>query len=126
MFNESVVANEEGLRQLGFVLETLGVELVVTHSPGWYDSIGEGSIGTSHMDMVCMVPDERVIVLAPHLVNYGFVRWLMERDYRIVEVPRRRVLGPRGERRHARAREGRDQPRLADGRRGARAARTSR
>ena len=82
-----MVANEEGLRQLGFVLETLGVELVVTHSPGWYDSIGEGSIGTSHMDMVCMVPDERVIVLAPHLVNYGFVRWLMERDYKIVEVP---------------------------------------
>ena len=39
------------------------------------------------MDMVCMVPDDRVIVLAPHLVNYGFVRWLMERDYRIVEVP---------------------------------------
>ena len=34
-----------------------------------------------------MVPDERVIVLAPHLVNYGFVRWLMERDYKIVEVP---------------------------------------
>jgi len=26
-------------------------------------------------------------VLAPHLVNYGFVRWLKERDYRIVEVP---------------------------------------
>jgi N-dimethylarginine dimethylaminohydrolase len=37
--------------------------------------------------MVCLVPDERVIVLAPHLVNYGFVRWLMERDFRIVEVP---------------------------------------
>ena len=87
VFNESVVANEEGLRQLGFVLETLGVELVVAHSPGWYDSIGEGSIGTSHMDMVCLVPDERLIVLAPHLVNYGFVRWLMERDFRIVEVP---------------------------------------
>jgi N-dimethylarginine dimethylaminohydrolase len=87
VFNESVVANEEGLRQLGFVLETLGVELIVAHSPGWYDSIGEGSIGTSHMDMVCMVPDERVIVLAPHLVNYGFVRCLMERDYKIVEVP---------------------------------------
>jgi N-dimethylarginine dimethylaminohydrolase len=87
VFNESVVANEEGLRQLGFVLETLGVELVVAHSPGWYDSIGQGSIGTSHMDMVCLVPDERLVVLAPHLVNYGFVRWLMERDFRIVEVP---------------------------------------
>ncbi len=87
VFNESVVANEEGLRQLRFVLEGLGIDLVVTHSPGWYDSIGEGSIGTSHMDMVCLVPDRRVIVLAPHLVNYGFVRWLMERDFRIIEVP---------------------------------------
>ena len=47
----------------------------VLGKPGWYDSIGQGSIGTSHMDMVCLVPDERVIVLAPHLVNYGFVRW---------------------------------------------------
>ena len=42
VFNESVVANEEGLRQLAFVLDGLGVELVVTHSPGWYDSIGDG------------------------------------------------------------------------------------
>ena len=87
VFNESVVANEEVLRQLAFVLEGLGIDFVVTHSPGWYDSIGNGSIGTSHMDMVCLVPDRRVIVLAPHLVNYGFVRWLMERDFRIVEVP---------------------------------------
>jgi N-dimethylarginine dimethylaminohydrolase len=75
------------LRQLQFVLQGLGVDLVVTHSPGWYDSIGQGSIGTSHMDMVCLVPDRRLIVLAPHLVSYGFVRWLMERDFRIVEVP---------------------------------------
>jgi N-dimethylarginine dimethylaminohydrolase len=87
VFNESVVANEEGLRQLQFMLDNVGVELVVTHSPGWYDSIGDGSIGTSHMDMVCLVPDRRVIVLAPHLVNYGFVRWLKERGFRIVEVP---------------------------------------
>jgi N-dimethylarginine dimethylaminohydrolase len=87
VFNESVVANEEGLRQIEFVLSNLGIELVVTHSPGWYDSIGNGSIGTSHMDMVCLVPDRGVIVLAPHLVNYGFVRWLKERDWTIVEVP---------------------------------------
>jgi N-dimethylarginine dimethylaminohydrolase len=87
VFNESVVANEEGLRQLRFVLEGLGVELVVAHSPGWVDSIGHGNIGTSHMDMVVLPVDERLVVLAPHLVNYGFVRWLKERDYRIVEVP---------------------------------------
>ena len=87
VFNESVVANEEGLRQIEFVLSNLGIELVVAHSPGWYDSIGNGSIGTSHMDMVCLVPDRGVIVLAPHLVNYGFVRWLKEREWTIVEVP---------------------------------------
>src|SRR5437588_1292416 len=87
VFNESVVANEEGLRQLQFVLENLGIALVVAHSPGWVDSIGGGNIGTSHMDMVMLVPAERIAVLSPHLVNYGFVRELVRRDFKIVEVP---------------------------------------
>jgi len=87
VFNESVVANEEGLRQLQFVLEGLGIEFVLAHSPGWYDSIGGGSIGTSHMDMVLLVPAEGIAVLSPHLVNYGFVRELVRRDFTIVEVP---------------------------------------
>ena len=59
VFNESVVANEEGLRQLEFVLSNLGIELIVCHSPGWYDSTGHGNIGTSHMDMVMLTVDER-------------------------------------------------------------------
>lgn len=86
-FNESVVANEEGLRQLEFVLSGLGIELVVCHSPGWYDSTGTGSIGTSHLDMVMATVDERTCLLAPHLVNYGFVRELVKRDFTIIEVP---------------------------------------
>jgi N-dimethylarginine dimethylaminohydrolase len=86
-FNESVVANEEGLRQLEFVLSNLGVELVVAHSPGWYESTGQGNIGTSHMDMVMMTVDHGKVLLAPHLVNYGFVRELLLRDYTIIEVP---------------------------------------
>jgi N-dimethylarginine dimethylaminohydrolase len=87
VFNESVVANEEGLRQVRFVLENLGIEFIEAHSPGWYGTTGHGAIGTSHMDMVVMVPDERVAVLAPHLVDYGFVKQLLERDFTIVEVP---------------------------------------
>ena len=87
VFNESVVANEEGLRQLGFVLSNLGIELIVCHSPGWYDTTGHGNIGTSHMDMVMLAVDERTVLLAPHLVNYGFVRELVRRDYTIIEVP---------------------------------------
>jgi N-dimethylarginine dimethylaminohydrolase len=87
VFNESVVANEEGLRQIRFVLENLGIELIVAHSPGWVDSIGNGNIGTSHMDMVMLAVDERKVLLAPHLVNYGFVRELKRRDFEIIEVP---------------------------------------
>src|ERR687888_2140494 len=87
VFNESVVANEEGLRQLEFVLNGVGIDLVVTHSPGWVDSIGNGNIGTSHMDMVMLTVDEGKVLLAPHLVNYGFVRYLKQRDVKIIEVP---------------------------------------
>jgi N-dimethylarginine dimethylaminohydrolase len=87
VFNESVVANEEGLRQLEFVLSNLGIELIVCHSPGWYDSTGHGNIGTSHMDMVMLTVDHGKVLLAPHLVNYGFVRELLTRGYEIIEVP---------------------------------------
>ena len=104
VFNESVVANEDGLAQIQFILEGLGIELVTTHSPGWVGTTGEGNIGTTHADMFVMVPDIGVAVLAPHLVNYGFVRYLNRRDVRDHRGARRGVLGPRRQRGHARAR----------------------
>jgi N-dimethylarginine dimethylaminohydrolase len=87
VFNESVVANEEGLRQIEWVLNGLGIELVTTHSPGWVETIDDGNAGTSHADMFLMVPDHGVAVLAPQLVNYGFVRYLMRNDWKVIEVP---------------------------------------
>jgi N-dimethylarginine dimethylaminohydrolase len=87
VFNDSVVANEEGLRQIEFVLSDLGIELVTTHSPGWVDSTGHGNIGTTHADMFVMVPDIGIAVLAPHLVDYGFIRYLKRRDVKVIEVP---------------------------------------
>jgi N-dimethylarginine dimethylaminohydrolase len=87
VFNESVVANETGLAQIKFILDGLGIELVTTHSPGWVGDIAQGNMGTSHADMFLMVPDIRVAVLSPHLVNYGFVRYLQQRKFRIIEVP---------------------------------------
>ncbi len=86
-FNESVVANEEGLRQLRFVLANLGIDFIECHSPGWYETTGNGNIGTSHLDMVMLTVDDHKVLLAPHLVNYGFVRELVRRDYTIIEVP---------------------------------------
>ncbi|MFQ5660329.1 MAG: dimethylarginine dimethylaminohydrolase family protein [Gammaproteobacteria bacterium] len=87
VFNESIVANEEGLAQIEFVLNGLGIELVTTHSPGWINTINDGNMGTSHADMFIMVPDIRVCVLSPGLVNYGFVRYLQNRDFKIIEIP---------------------------------------
>lgn len=87
VFNNSVVANEEGLRQIEFILAGLGVELVTAYSPGWVGTIGHGNVGTTHADMFLMVPDIGVVVLAPHLVDYAFVRYLKRRDIKIIEVP---------------------------------------
>jgi N-dimethylarginine dimethylaminohydrolase len=87
VFNNSVVANEEGLRQIEFVLNGLGIELVTTYSPGWIGTTGNGNIGTTHADMFLVVPDHNLAVLAPHLVDYAFVRYLMRRDFKIIEVP---------------------------------------
>src|SRR3954471_6265680 len=39
------------------------------------------------MDMVMLTVDHGKVLLAPHLVNYGFVRELKRRDYEIIEVP---------------------------------------
>ena len=89
VFNESVVCNEEGLEQIDFVLKRLGVELIVTHSPGWMNDIGEGNIGTSHADMFLMAADLGVVVLYPALVNYSFVRYLKRMNFDIVEVPQK-------------------------------------
>jgi N-dimethylarginine dimethylaminohydrolase len=87
VFNESVVANEEGLRQIEFVLDGLGIDLITTHSAGWVGTTNDGNWGTSHADMFLMVPDHGVAVLAPQLVNYGFVRYLMRNDWTVIEVP---------------------------------------
>jgi N-dimethylarginine dimethylaminohydrolase len=39
------------------------------------------------MDMVMLTVDKGKVLLAPHLVNYGFVRYLKQRDVKIIEVP---------------------------------------
>jgi N-dimethylarginine dimethylaminohydrolase len=87
VFNDSVVANEEGLRQIEYILGGLGIELVTTHSPGWVGTTGHGNIGTTHADMFLMVPDVGIAVLAPHLVDYAFVRYLKQRGTKVIEVP---------------------------------------
>ena len=87
VFNESVVANEEGLRQIEFVLERPRDRDDHDAQPRLGRATNEGNWGTSHADMFLMVPDDHVAVLAPQLVNYGFVRYLMRNDWKVIEVP---------------------------------------
>jgi N-dimethylarginine dimethylaminohydrolase len=86
VFNESVVCNEEGIEQINFILNNLGIQFIVTHSPGWINSTGDGNIGTSHADMFLMAADLGVVVLYPDLVNYSFVRYLQRMKFKIIEV----------------------------------------
>jgi N-dimethylarginine dimethylaminohydrolase len=87
VFNESVVCNEEGIEQIDFILKRLGIEFLVTHSPGWVDDIGEGNIGTSHADMFLLTADLGLVALYPDLVNYSFVRLLKRMKFEIIDVP---------------------------------------
>ena len=81
VFNESVVANEEGLRQLEFVLSNLGIELVVCHTPAGTTRPARQhrhlAHGHGHADR-----RPREGAARPHLVNYGFVRELLKRTTR--------------------------------------------
>ncbi len=95
VFNESVVANEEGLRQIEFVLDGLGIELITTHSPGWVETTNDGNWGTSHADM--FAPEEywdlacNAVTLAPGKVvmNAGsptVVRQLERSGIEVIQV----------------------------------------
>ena len=117
VFNDSVVANEEGLRQIEFILDGLGIEMITTHSPGWVESIGDGNIGTSHADMFLMVPDDR-----PGRARAASGRLQVRARSHAQRLDDGRgadrgVLGARGQRGDARSRQGRDECRLADRRR---------
>ena len=87
VFNSSVVANEEGLRQINFILQNLGFELIVNHSPGWIENIDGGNIGTSHTDMYLLVADLGLAVIYPDLVDYSFIRYLKKMKVKTIEVP---------------------------------------
>ena len=68
--------------------------MITTHSAGWVETTNEGNWGTSHADMFLMVPDHRVAVLAPHLVNYGFVRYLMRNDWKVIQLAKPGCIAP--------------------------------
>ena len=55
--------------------------MITTHWPGWVDTTGRQHRHHPRRH-VLMVPDAGLAVLAPHLVDYGFVRTLMGRGFK--------------------------------------------
>ena len=87
VFNSSTVANEEGLRQINFILGNLGLELVTQYSPGWVNSLDGGKIGTTHTDMNLLMADIGLAVVAPYFFDYSFVRYLANHKVKMIDVP---------------------------------------
>jgi N-dimethylarginine dimethylaminohydrolase len=87
VFNSSVVANPEGLRQIKFILDNLGLELITQYSPGWVNLLDGGNIGTTHSDMNLLTADLGLAVIAPYFFDYDFIRYLAKYKVKMIDVP---------------------------------------
>lgn len=87
VYAEGVTANREGLRQLQWVLESIGVELYVAHSPGYVDLWDFPAGGVSHLDMMLGVADLGLAIVYPAMLNWATIRYLRELKFRLIEVP---------------------------------------
>lgn len=68
--------NEEGARQVEFVLNTLGIELLRVHCRGW----------SCHIDGELVMVDHRTALIAPHKLPYWFLEKLKELGIRTIDV----------------------------------------
>lgn len=68
--------NEEGARQVEFVLNTLGITLHRVHCRGW----------SCHIDGELVMVDRRTALIAPHKLPYTFLELLDELGIRTIDV----------------------------------------
>jgi len=79
-----VSMNNKGLEQLKTIMNMIGVDVINVDFPGW---ISDMSSGTIHVDMVCGVT-ENTVVLFPPFTPYHFVAFLRDCCKKsIIEVP---------------------------------------
>jgi N-dimethylarginine dimethylaminohydrolase len=68
--------NEEGARQVEFVLNTLGIELLRVQCHGW----------SCHIDGELVMVDHKTSLIAPHKLPYWFLEKLKELGIRTIDV----------------------------------------
>ena len=87
VYAEGVTANAEGLRQLKWILESIGVELFVGQSPGYVDLWDFPAGGVSHPDMMLGVVDLGLAIVYPAMLNWATIKYLRGLKFRLIEVP---------------------------------------
>ena len=87
VYAEGVTANQEGLRQLRWILESIGVELYVAHSPGYVDLWDFPAGGVSHPDMMLGIVDLGLAIVYPAMLNWATINHLRGLKFRLIEVP---------------------------------------
>ncbi|MFC1592859.1 dimethylarginine dimethylaminohydrolase family protein [Candidatus Omnitrophota bacterium] len=92
-------ANAEGIRQLTWLLESVGVkEMHVVYTTGpWSSSttqislLGMGS-GISHLDTAFTMVDRKLAIIAPSCVDYETLKYLERIGVNIIEIPPEEVV----------------------------------
>jgi N-dimethylarginine dimethylaminohydrolase len=73
----SIACNEEGVRQIEFVLNTQGITLLKVHVPGY----------RIHIDGMFMMVDVDTCIINPNELPYWFLEKLKEMKFRTIELP---------------------------------------
>ena len=84
---DGYAANTEGCQAYKSVLESIGTEVWIAHTPGYLDMWGFPAGGCSHIDMVLGVVDLGLALVYPSFVGYSTIRYLKSRKIRLIEVP---------------------------------------
>lgn len=83
----SCSSNEDGLAQVLSVFQRSGVKETPIANCGTVINDFEAG-GEFHLDMVFGVADLRVAVVYPGYLDYSVYRWLKEKNFRVIEVPK--------------------------------------
>ena len=82
---DGITANPQGIQQAKDVLNTIGVNVIVGHSPGFIDLWGYPAGGVSHPDMFLHMVDAGLALIYPNVVDYGSIEYLVDHKVRLIE-----------------------------------------
>lgn len=87
VINEGMTVNREACSKYKMLLEELGDEVWVAHTPGPLDLWGSFHLGCSHIDWVLQTVDLGLALVFPGFLDYETIRYLRSKKIRLIEAP---------------------------------------